>query len=156
MSSADKRIGKDHKLYVSTTILADLLDLTIDAAPWVEFLLVDSTDNSLERESIQFKTRENSGQQQTCPGALINSIELSWVYKKNDATQEAICTALKDGTNIAIADVDGDVTATGTDGVIGNYSVLSFNQSKPVDGVVQVTVTCEPSDSVFDPCWTHG
>lgn len=150
---SNERLGKDWKLYVSTVALADLDNATIDALTWAEFDIIESVETSNEREEISFKTRENGGQEQTVAGALSSSLDLSWVYKKGDATGKSIEDAVKNGTALAIADLDGDIDTTGTYGTIGNFSALSHSRSEPIDGVVQLNVTLKPADAVYDMGW---
>ena len=141
------RAGKDHKIYISTSLLTDTAGA---GAVWVEFAPVESTDSEIAREEVTFKTRENGGAEQTLGGTISNTIDINWAYLSGDANADAILAAIVADNLIAIADVDGDISTSGTKGQIGNYSVLSFSQSKPIDDVVTVTASCKLADANFN------
>lgn len=141
------RIGVNHKLYVSTSLLTDTAGT---GAVWVEFVPIESTDGEMTREEISFKTRENGGQEFTCPGTFSATASGSWIYKKDDAIQLAIITAIEAGDPVAIADVDGDIVTSGTFGTIGNYSLSSVNSSKPISGGVTMSFSAKLSDAFYN------
>ena len=145
------RAGKDHKIYISTSLLTDTAGT---GAVWVEFAPVESTDSEIAREEVTFKTRENGGAEQTLGGTLSNTIDINWAYLSGDAQADAILDAINADNLIAIADVDGDITVTGTKGQIGNYTITSFSQSKPIDDVVTVTASAKLADANFNMDYT--
>ena len=145
------RAGKDHKIYISTSLLTDTSGT---GAVWVEFAPVESTDSEIAREEVSFKTRENGGAEQTLGGTLSNTIDINWAYLSGDAQADAILDAINADNLIAIADVDGDITTTGTKGQIGNYTITSFSQSKPIDDVVTVTASAKLADANFNMDYT--
>lgn len=141
------RQGKDHKIYISTSLLTDTAGT---GASWVEFTPVESTDSEIAREEVTFKTRENGGAEQTLGGTLSSTQEINWAYLSGDAEAEAILDAIINDDLIAIADMDGDITTSGNAGQIGNYTVTSYSQSKPIDDVVTVTASCKVADANFN------
>jgi len=144
------RQGKDHKIYISTSLLTDTAGA---GASWVEFTPVESTDSEISREEVTFKTRENGGAEQTLGGSLSATQEINWAYLAGDTEADAILDAIINDTPIAIADMDGDITGT-ANGQIGNYTVTTFSQSKPIDGVVQVSASCKLADAFFNMNYT--
>jgi hypothetical protein len=141
------RQGKDHKIYLSTDLLTDTIGT---GATWVEFLPVESTDSEIAREEVNFKTRENGGAEQTLGGSLSNNIDINWAYLSGDANAELLLESIVQDNLVAIADMDGDITVSGNAGQIGNYSITSYNQAKPIDGVVNVTASCALADANFN------
>ena len=71
------RAGKDHKIYISTSLLTDTNGT---GATWVEFTPVESTDSEIAREEVTFKTRENGGAEQTLGGSLSATQEINWAF----------------------------------------------------------------------------
>ena len=145
------RAGKDHKIYISTSLLTDTAGA---GASWVEFTPVESTDSEIAREEVTFKTRENGGAEQTLGGSLSATQEINWAYLQGDAQADAILDAIVNDNPIAIADMDGDITAGSAKGQIGNYTVTSYSQSKPIDDVVTVTASCKLADAFFNMNYT--
>lgn len=145
------RAGKDHKIYISTTLLTDTAGT---GAVWVEFTPVESTDSEIAREEVTFKTRENGGAEQTLGGTLSATQEINWAYLTGDTQATAILAAIVGDTAIAIADMDGDITAGSNKGQIGNYTITSYSQSKPIDDVVTVTASCKLADAFFNMDYT--
>jgi len=147
------RAGKDHKIYISTTLLTDTAGAS---AVWVEFTPIESTDSEIAREEVTFKTRENGGAEQTLGGTLSATQEMNWAYLSGDDEAEAILEAIVNDDLIAIADMDGDITVPGAKGQIGNYTVTSFSMSKPIDDVVTVTASCKLADANFNMNYTSS
>tara|TARA_R110000824_G_scaffold16448_3_gene68138 strand:- start:505 stop:957 length:453 start_codon:yes stop_codon:yes gene_type:complete len=146
-----ERIGVNHKLYVSTSLMTDA---TGTGATWVEFLPTESTDSELTREEVTFKTRENGGLEVSAGGSFTATVSGSWVYLKGDAVQAAIINAIEAGSPVAIADVDGDIATAGTYGTIGNYSLSSVSSTKPVSGAVTMSFSAKLSDTFYDMNYT--
>lgn len=142
-----ERIGVNHKLYVSVTLLTDSAGT---GATWVEFLPTESTDAELTREEITFKTRENGGLEMSAGGSFSATQSGSWVYLKGDAVQAAIINAIEAGLPVAIADMDGDIATPGSYGTIGNYSLSSVSSTKPVSGAVTMSFSAKLSDTFYD------
>ena len=145
------RAGKDHKIYISTSLLTDTAGA---GATWVEFTPVESTDSEIAREEVTFKTRENGGAEQTLGGSLSATQEINWAFLQGDAQADAILDAIVNDNPIAIADMSGDIAAGSNVGQIGNYTVTSYSQSKPIDDVVTVTASCKLSDAFFNMNYT--
>jgi len=145
------RAGKDHKIYISTSLLTDTSGT---GATWVEFTPIESTDSEIAREEVTFKTRENGGAEQTLGGTLSATQEMNWAYLQGDTEAEAILDAIVADSLIAIADMDGDITSGSAKGQIGNYTVTSYSQSKPIDDVVTVTASCKLADANFNMNYT--
>ncbi len=141
------RAGKDHKIYISTDLLTDTAGT---GATWVEFTPVESTDSEIAREEVTFKTRENGGAEQTLGGTLSATQEINWAYISGDTEAEAILDAIVADDLIAVADMDGDIAVSGNAGQIGNYTVVSYSQSKPIDDVVTVTASLKLADANFN------
>lgn len=141
------RAGKDHKIYISTSLLTDTAGA---GAVWVEFTPVESTDSEIAREEVTFKTRENGGAEQTLGGTLSATQEINWAYISGDTEAEAILDAIVADDLIAVADMDGNITTSGNAGQIGNYTVVSYSQSKPIDDVVTVTASLKLADANFN------
>jgi len=141
------RQGKDHKIYLSASLLTDTSGA---GATWVEFLPVESTSSEIAREEVTFKTRENGGAEQTLGGSLSNTIEVNWAYLSGDANAELLLDSIVADNAVAVADMDGDITVSGNSGQIGNYTITNYSSDKPIDGVVNITASLKLADAFFN------
>ena len=141
------RQGKGHKIYLSAALLTDTSGT---GATWVEFTPVESTDSEIAREEVTFKTRENGGAEQTLGGSLSNTIDITWAYLSGDTEAELLLNSIVADNQVAVADMDGDITVSGNAGQIGNYTITSYSSAKPIDGVVEITASLKLADANFN------
>lgn len=135
MSKVD---GAEFKLYYSTTPLATADDATIAGLPLTEATEVASVTRGNERSSSEFRAR--SGVIRTT-GAQELSLDITLAYDTTDAFYTALVAAMKNNTEIAIADVDGSYATNGTKGITGNFKVESMPLEEPDEGPATMDIT---------------
>lgn len=135
MSKVD---GAEFKLYYSATALASTDDATLAALTWTEATEVANVTRGNERASSEFRAR--SGVIRTT-GSQELSLDVTLAYDTSDGFYTALVNAMRDNTEIAIADVDGAIATTGTKGITGNFKVESMPLEEPDEGPATLDIT---------------
>lgn len=130
--------GAEFKLYYSTTALATDDDATIAALSLTEATEVASVTRGNERSSSEFRAR--SGVIRTT-GSQELSLDITLAYDTSDAFYTALVAAMKNNTEIAIADVDGVYDTSGVKGITGNFKVESMPLEEPDEGPATLDIT---------------
>jgi predicted secreted protein len=141
------KLGMDCKLYYAASNLADVQDATIAAATWVEVTNVVDVTLNLEKGEADVTTRSSGGWRAALGTLKEGSIEFEMRWNTGDAFFTAIKTAWLAGTYIAIAAMDGAVATTGSTGLVGNFSVIGFSRSEPLEEAAGCSVRLKPADS---------
>lgn len=139
------KLGMEAKLYRNTGTHA--------SPTWVEMLNVKDLTLNLEASEADVTTRGNAGWRATIAALKDGSIEFEMVWDTGDAD----FTAIKDGffgnTNIEFAVMDGDVTASGSQGLRATMSITSFSRSEALEEAIGVSVTAKPTYAADPPEW---
>lgn len=147
-----KKQGKEFKLYISTTLLTGATSTDVDArmtaGDFNEVAAVTNVNNNSEKNEIELQTRENGGQTVYFDGAFQEGIEVSLAYDTSDTRYTELQDAYINGTEIAVADVDGVLGAVGVKGWAGNCKVLAFNRPEGIDDAVVIDVRLRPSSHI--------
>ena len=137
------KLGKDCKLYHSSTLLDETN--TPSTVTWDEISNVRDLTLSLETGEADVTTRANNGWRATLATLKDGSIEFEMMWETADSAFTAIQDAYMNGTEIALAAMDGDISASGSEGLASNFSVTAFSRSEPLEEGVTVSVTVKPS-----------
>ena len=141
---SDYVLGKDCKLYRCATVLA-ATENTQSAATWVVISNVKDLTLGLETGEADVTTRANNGWKATAATLKDGSITGQTLWKPADAGFVALQSAWANGTEIALAAMDGDIETEGSQGLASNFTVTNFTRNEPLDEAVTVDFTLKPS-----------
>lgn len=89
-------------------------------------------------------------------GQRVISVSATLTFEAGDTQMEEIRTAFNSGADIGIAVMSGPVATTGSEGLICNAKVTEYSTSQPLENVVSISVTFEPSaDSTYALTYTE-
>lgn len=138
-----KKVGLDCKLYYCATDL-DGVTNTPALATWIEITNVRDLTLNLATGEADVSTRASSWRQ-TKQTLKEGSIDFEMMWDTDDAAFEALQAAWSDGTEIALAAMDGDIEVAGAEGLASNFSVTNFSRNEPLEEGVTVSITIKPS-----------
>lgn len=139
------RLGLDAKLFRNTGDYATPM--------WVEMKNVKDLTLNLEASESDVTTRGNAGWRATIAALKDGSIEFDMVWDTADADFTAIKDAFFGNTTIEFAVMDGDVAASGSQGLRALMSITGFSRSEPLEEAITVSVTAKPTYSANPPAW---
>ena len=138
------KLGMNCKFYYSDTLLDGGAN-TPDTVSWNEISNVRDLTLNLETGEADITTRASSGWRATAATLKDGSIEFEMLWDTGDSAFDAIRNAWSGGSEIALAAMDGDVATSGSEGLVGNFTVTNFSRSEPLEEGVTVSVTVKPS-----------
>ncbi len=144
MSEKNYTLGLECKFYYSNTLL-DGAGNTPDTVSWNEVSNVKDLTSSGETGEADISTRANGGFEATAPTLKNGSIEFQMLWKPGGAAFDKLQAAWANRAEIALAAMDGDITITGKQGLVGNFTITNFSRSEPLKDAVTVSVTAKPS-----------
>lgn len=139
------KLGMEAKLYRNNG------DFT--TPDWVELTNVKDLTLNLEKGEADVTTRANGGWRALAGTLKDGSIEFEMVWDTQDAGFSAIKEAWFNDTPIEFAVMDGDVTASGSQGLRATMEVFNFSRNEPLEEAVTVSVTIKPTYSANAPQW---
>lgn len=139
------RLGLDAKLYRNT---GDYV-----APVWAEFGNAKDVTLNLEKGEADVTTRANAGWRATVGTLKDGSIEFEMVWDTGDAGFAAIKDAYFNDTPIEMAAMDGDIAASGSEGLRASFSVTNFTRNEPLEEAITVSVTLKPTYAEHAPEW---
>lgn len=142
------RLGIDAKIYYSTTKLSSNSAAHIAGKTWVEITNVKDVTLNVEAASADATTRASAAQgfREKLAGLKDGSVDFEMNWKLGDAAFAAIKDAWLNKDTIAIAVMSGDIADSGEEGLVSNFTVSNFSRNEPLDDVMTVSVTIEPSE----------
>lgn len=144
-------LGMNAKTYYSTTLATADTAAHFAGLSWTELDNIRDAGLNAETGESDITTRANNGWRATAATLKDGSIETEMVWKPSDAGFAAIKDAWLNGTEIAIAIMDGDVSTPGNQGLAGNFTVTNFSRDEPLEEAIKVNVTLKPSS--FNNWW---
>lgn len=139
-----EKIGLDAKLYRSGGEWG--------SGSWSEITSARDVTLNLEQGTAEVAKRGMSWKQYLA--ALKDaSIEFELAYDGSDANFTALKTAFMDGTKVEMAVMDGDIAATGSQGLHAEMIVTNFSRNEPLEEILTVSVTLKPAASEHEPEW---
>lgn len=140
------QLGLDCRLYYNTGTYA--------SPTWVEITNVRDVELNLTRGKADLSTRGSNGYKEYRGQLKDASITFDLVYKRGDATTQAIFEAFDEDTLLDIAVLDGDIETTGTEGLRAVCEVFDFSREEPLEEGVMISVELAPSAKSTDkPSW---
>lgn len=137
--------GTEFKLYASASTLADTAEATIDALSWTEGTFVKESENNSTREDNTFIVRQNGGTTISSGGSVTDELTFEIAYDTTDSFFTILQTAYDADNEVALADVDGTISTSGTKGRVGNFNLKEFSISGPNTGEATVSVRAVPT-----------
>lgn len=139
------KLGMEAKLYRNTGTYA--------VPTWVELDNVKDLTLNLESGEADVTTRGNAGWRATVATLKEGSIEFEMVWDTGDTNFTAIQDAFFNGTDIEFAVMDGDITASGTQGLRATMAITSFSRSEALEEALMVSVNAKPTYATNAPEW---
>jgi len=139
------KLGMEAKLYRNSGTYA--------SPTWVEMQNVKDVTLNLEAGEADVTTRGNAGWRATIAALKDGSIEYEMVWDTADPDFTAIQQAFFGNTEIEFAVMDGDITASGTQGLRATMSITNFSRSEALEEAIGVSVTAKPTYSENPPEW---
>jgi len=115
------------------------------ASTWNELDNAADVTLNLTAAEADITTRANGGWKATAATLKDGSIDFEMVWKPADTGFLAIQDAWNDGTELAMACMDGDITTTDNQGLASNFVVTNFTRTEPLTEAMKVSVTIKPS-----------
>lgn len=78
---------------------------------------------------------------------------MEMVWDTGDAGFTAIKNAYFINTKIGFAVMDGDITASGSQGLQADFSITNFSRKEALEEALAVSVTAKPTYSTTAPQW---
>jgi hypothetical protein len=120
---------------------------------WVALNNVKDLTLNLEKGEADVTTRANSKWRATLPTLREGSVEFEMVWDTEDAGFTAIQEAYFTDASIEVAVMDGDITATGSQGLRATMGVTKFSRSEPLEEAQTCSVTLKPAYAAHAPEW---
>ena len=138
------KLGMNCKFYRSSTALDGSAN-TPATVSWTEIANIRDLTLNLEKGEADITTRANNGWRATAGTLKDGSIEFQMLWDTGDAGFDALQAAWANGTEIALAAMDGAIAVAGAEGFAPNFNVINFSRSEPLEEGVMVNVTVKPS-----------
>ena len=129
-------LGMNAGLYQGAAGSTDLTGMT-------EVAHVKDVTLNLEAGEADVTTRGNSGWRATAPTLRECTVEFEMLWKPGDAVFEAIKTAFLTSGSVALAVLDQKQTVDGAQGPLGDFSIINFSRSEPLEEGVMVSITAK-------------
>lgn len=140
------KLGLDAKLYFSAAGIGGL-------PTWTLLSNVKNVTLGLQKGEADVTTRANGGWKATAATLKEGTIEFAMVWDTSDAGFTAIKDAYFSNTTIGLAVMDGDVTASGSQGLWADCHIMDFSREEPLEEAIMVKVTAKPTYSANPPIW---
>lgn len=139
------KLGMEAKLFRNTGDYA--------SPTWVEMQNVKDLTLNLEAGEADATTRGNAGWRATIAALKDGSIEFEMIWDTADADFTAIKDTFFGSTDLEFAVMDGDVAASGSQGLRATMSITNFSRSEALEEAISVSVTAKPTYAVNPPEW---
>lgn len=140
------RLGMDAKLYYKVGGVGG-------SGSWEELVNIKDVTLNLETGEADVTTRGNAGWRATVATLKEGSIEFEMVWDTGDAGFTAIKNAYFNNQKIGFAIMDGDITASGSQGLQADFSITNFSRKEALEEALTVSVTAKPTYSTTAPLW---
>ena len=151
-------LGKDGKFYVNDPDSGTYLFGAAGASPDYSTPALLNAANAFivngncrdvtlttDTDEVDITTRSTGGFKATVATLKGSTIEFEAIWKPGDAAFAFLKEAWEDSKEIAIMAMDGNFDTSGSEGLIGNFTVPGFSRSEPIGDVMKVNVTLKGS-----------
>lgn len=129
-----------------------------DSGTWNEIGNVRDLTINMEMGVADVTTRGGNGWRQNVATLRDGTVTFQMVYDTADADFTALQTAFLATTaaarEIKIAAMDGDISTSGTQGLVAFMNVTNFSMPENLEEAVMVDVTLQPSYNSTAPEWS--
>ena len=132
------KLGMDAKAYYHATAGTALASLT-------ELTNIKDLTLNLEAGEADVTTRANSGWKATGATLKEASVEFEMIALPSDAGFAAFRDAFLNGTLVALAVLDGESDAAGSEGLRGDFTITNFSRNEALEEAIKVSVTAKLS-----------
>lgn len=146
-------LGLNAKAYRLTTGTRAAWPASGAPASLEEMANVKDVTINLETGEADVTTRGGSGWRQTAATLKDGSVEFEMIWDPGDADFAAIQSAWANGTNIAMAFLDGASDTAGVQGLWADFQITNFSVSQALEEAITVSVTAKPARSDVAPAW---
>ena len=124
------------------------------AAPvWEAMNNVKDLTLNLEKGEADVTTRGNAGWRATLPTLKEGTVEFEMVWDTEDEGFTAIQQAYFGDSTIEVAVMDGDITASGSQGLHATMGVTNFSRSEPLEEAQTCSISLKPAYAEHAPEW---
>ena len=134
------RIGLECKLYQAQAMTGETGP---GDATWTELTSARDVTVTLEASEVDMSSRRN-GWNATRAAMRDATLEFELLWDGEDQAIQALRDAYLNGTKIALAAMDGDISAEGSQGFVANFYITGFTRNEPMGEGVTVSVTAKP------------
>ena len=120
---------------------------------WTEITNVRDLTLNMDAAEADATTRANNRWRATAAALRDASVEFEMVWDTADAGFQAIRDAWKNGADLEMAVVDGDIATSGTEGLRATFAITGFNRNEPLEDTMTANVTIKPGYSANPPEW---
>jgi len=139
------KLGMNAKLYRNTG--------TNESPVWAEMPNVKDLTLNLETGEAEVSTRGNNGWKATLATLREGSIEFESIWDSEDEGFSALRQAYFSNGTVEVAAMDGDITASGSEGLRATMSVTNFTRNEPLEEAITASITLKPAYAVNPPEW---
>ena len=139
------KLGMEGKLYYNAA--------SYDTPDWREILNAKDVNLNLEKGEADVTSRGNAGWRATVGTLKEGSIEFEMVWDTEDEGFAALQAAWFGDTPIEMAVMDGDIAASGSQGLRATMSVISFSRSEPLEEAMGASLVVKPTYAEHPPEW---
>ena len=108
---------------------------------------------NLSKGEADATTRGSGGWKVILAGLKEGSIEFEMLWEPADTAFQAFFKAWLTDSNIAVAALDGDKAAAGSQGLWADFQVTGFVKKEPLNEPQSVSITLKPGYSAVAPEW---
>jgi len=136
------KIGLECKLYQAQAMTGETGP---GQATWTELTNAREVTMTLEASEADVSSRAN-GWKATRAALRDATLEFELLWDGEDQAIQALRDAYLNGTKIALAAMDGDISAEGSQGFVANFYITGFTRNEPMEEGVTVSVTAKPCE----------
>ena len=120
-------------------------------ASWTEITAARDVTLDGDADEADVTSRGSGGHKQTRTALRDSPVSFDLVWDGVVATEpgkavHALREAWWNGTEVAMAIMDGGAAVSGSQGVFGNFSVLNCSRAEPMADAMIISVTVKPSE----------
>lgn len=146
-------LGLDAKLYYQSTGTRAAWPASGAPENLTEMTNVRDVTINLETGEADVTTRGGNGWRQTAATLKDGTVEFEMIHDPGDPSFTAVKTAWINGSNIALAVLDGASDTAGVQGLWADFQITNFSRSEALEEALVISVTAKPARSDVAPEW---
>ena len=138
-------LGYQAKAYINTS--------TTTTPTWTEVDIIRNVTLNLEKGEADVTTRSAKGWKEVLPTLKEATIETELVWDTTHTIFAKFLDAFLNDTNLEFLFLDGEVTATGSQGLRAVCGIFKFSRDEQLDGALIANVSLKPTYGAVKPSW---